>query len=159
MACIHPHPVTPPTRETENMPHGHPRIGPVLTRALDACHLPVAFYLAYAGTLALLHGPGQVLSTLPAWLSYAWATALVIGALLTFYGTLLDHNRAESAGHGFHLFGLGLYALTAYLAIGMSGSLVVVVLTLGGVSASRLRLLSRSRKGKQVAGLFLEGGQ
>lgn len=120
-------------------------------RAIDAPHLPVAFYLAYAAIYTLTQGPSPVVSTLPVWLSYAWTAALLIGAALTFYGTITDHNRAESAGHGFHLFGLGLYALTAYLAVGFSGSVVVVILALGGVSASRLHVLSRSRKAKRVA--------
>lgn len=129
----------------------------VLMRAVDASHLPVAFYLFYAGVLTLVRGPSPVVSTLPSWLTYAWATALILGAVLTTIGTLADRNRLESAGHGFHLFGLGLYALLAFIAVGFSGTVVVVIFALGGVSASRLHLLHRSRKAKVIAGDILHG--
>ena len=129
-----------------------------LMRSLDASHLPVALYLLYAGLITVVRGPSPVVATLPSWLTYAWATALIVGAVLTTVGTLADRNRLESAGHGFHLFGLGLYALTAFLAVGMSGSVVVVILALGGVSASRLHVLHRSRTAKQVA-TRIRGGE
>lgn len=133
------------------MPKGTCKAALVWQRLIDAPHLPVAFYLAYAGCYTIIQGPSPVVSTLPPFLSYAWCVALLVGAVLTFYGTLAEQNRAESAGHGFHLFGLGLYALTAFVAVGWSGSVVVVILALGGVSASRLHVLSRSRKAKRVA--------
>jgi hypothetical protein len=129
----------------------------VLARAFDATHLPVAFYLFYAGVRTVVDGPSPLVSTLPSWLTYAWATALIVGALLTTVGTLADRNRLESSGHGFHLFGLGLYALTAFVAIGFSGSVVVVIFALGGVSASRLHVLHRSRTAKHVATRIVNG--
>ncbi len=129
----------------------------LLSRTLDAPHLPVALYLLYAGIHTLIEGPTPVVSRLPAWLTYGWAVALIAGAILTTIGTLTDRNRTESAGHGFHLFGLGLYALTAVIAVGLSGGLVMVIVALGGVSASRLHILSRSRKAQDLASHIVGG--
>lgn len=123
----------------------------VMMRALDACHLPVAVYLFYAGVLTVTRGPSPVMSTIPGWLTDVWAGALILGAILTTIGTLAARNRMESAGHGFHIFGLGLYALLAFLVMGFSSSVVVVIFALGGVSASRLHVLHRSRKATRVA--------
>jgi hypothetical protein len=128
-------------------------------RAIESPHLPVAGYLAYAAIYTITQGPSPVVAMLPSWLTYAWAFALLLGAILTFFGTIGDHNRAESAGHGFHIFGLVLYGLTAYLAVGMSGTLVIVIAAFGGVSASRLYILSRSRKAQRVATRIVREGE
>lgn len=126
-------------------------------RLLIATHLPVAWYLLYAGIYTLVEGPGPALSKLPEGLTWTWCLALILGASLTTLGTLTGHTRTESAGHGFHIFGLGLYAFLAILTFGFTGGVAVVVLALGGVSLSRMYVLNLARKARIEAARIAGG--
>lgn len=129
-------------------------------RVLGGPHLPVALYLIYVGRRTLAdptHSP-LIDASLAIWLTYAWAGALVLGGVLIFVGALTASTRLESTGHGFHFAGLAIYTVVA-VAAGLFGSpLIAVLLTLGGVSALRLRQLSKEREAQQVAGQILNGG-
>lgn len=130
----------------------------VWRRLLIATHLPVAWYLLYAGIYTLINGPGPALSKLPDPLTWAWCVALIFGATLTTIGTLTGHNRTEASGHGFHIFGLGLYALLAIVTYGFTGGLAVVIFALGGVSLSRLYVLHLARMARAEATRIITNG-
>lgn len=135
------------------------RLAHARLRLLDAVHLPITFYLGYVGVTTLIRGREStptLTALLPEWLTYAWSSALVLGALLIILGVAGDRTRAESAGHGFHLFGIGLY-VAVNLAL-IDGDGVVVIVVLAAVSLMRLRILARSRAARGEAARILNGG-
>lgn len=123
-------------------------------RAAAAVHLPIAFYLAFIGLVTLASNDGLD-STLPSWLTIIWCSALLIGAALIFWGTLAEHTRAESAGHGFHLFGIGLYAVVHLSIVG--GDDVVSLVVLAAIPTMRLRILAKARAAQREAGRIHRG--
>lgn len=125
-------------------------------RAATAVHLPIAFYLAFIGLVTLASNEGLD-STLPAWLTTVWCAALLIGAVLIFWGVIAEHTRAESAGLGFHLFGIALYALVHLSIVG--GDDVVSLAVLAAIPIMRLRILSKARAAQREAGRVLGGRQ
>lgn len=124
-------------------------------RLLDAVHLPVSLFLLYYGTDALVtrDGPSSLEQTVPDWLTLAWSVALIVGGLLVTWGVATDRTRAESAGHGFHLFGLSLF----FAAEAADRGDVVAVVILAAVALMRMRLLARSRAARREATRFLRG--
>ena len=123
-----------------------------LRNAAQAPWLPVAAYLAYVGIRALADD-SPVARFLPAWLDVGWASALIAGTVLVVVGTVTLRPRAESAGHALHLAGIALYA--ACYATTLNLGAVVAILTLGGVAAIRLHVLSRAREARAEAGDLL----
>lgn len=124
-------------------------------RLADAIHAPIALFLAWVGARSLAGDtPSGVEVTLPLWLTTAWGAALIVGAVLVLVATATDRTRAESAGHGFLLFGILLYSLANVAAFGHT---LVSVLVLAAVSILRLRILSRSRAARREAGRLLTG--
>lgn len=117
-----------------------------------AVHLPVTLYLGYIG-LGAAANPDALTRAIPDWLTYAWALALIGGALLVITGTASDRTRAESAGHGFHLFGITVYALVHLSLIG--GSDIAALIVLAAVPILRMRLLRKSRAAGAEAGRIL----
>lgn len=148
----------PHSGEQEPMPLTRRRLW--TERILGGPHLPIALYLVYVGQRTLADPAESPLldAVLAVWLTYAWAGALVLGGILIFVGAVTASTRLESTGHGFHFAGLVIYGVVA-IAAGLFGSpTVAVLLTLGGVSALRLRQLAKEREAQQVAGEILNGG-
>lgn len=134
-----------------------PRYGYRGRRLLDGYHLPVAAFLLYYGidTLATRQGPAALERAIPDWLTWAWALALIVGAVLVFYGVAVARTRAESSGHALHLFGIALY-VAANAATLDQGS-VASVLVFAGVALMRMGVLARSRRARREAGHILRG--
>ena len=120
-----------------------------LGAAARAPWLPIAAYLAYVGIRALTDD-SPVARFLPSWLDTGWAGALIAGTVLVVVGTVTLRPRAESAGHALHLAGIALYA--ACYATALHVDAVAAILTLGGVAAIRLHILSRAREARTEAG-------
>lgn len=121
-------------------------------RLLDAPHLPITAYLAFIGAASVTD---PLADHLPTWLSLAWSFALLFGAGLIVFGVATQQTRPESAGHGFHLFGLGFLLAVSIAATDLND--LAAVLALAGVSVLRLRVLSRSREAKAEANRLLLG--
>lgn len=126
-------------------------------RALDAPHLPIAGYLGYVGLATLIGGTPTLDGVLPVWLTYAWSLAVLVGAVLVIAGVLGAWTRAESAGHGFHLFGIGLFTVVAVAEHQLDAGAVSAVLMLAAVSGLRMRLLTRAREAREEANRYLRG--
>ena len=130
-----------------------------LRNAARAPWLPVAAYLAYVGIRALTDD-SPVARFLPAWLDAGWTAALIAGSVLVVAGTVTARTRAESAGHALHLAGIALYA--ACYATALHVDAVAAILTLGGVAAIRLHVLSEARAAREEAADLIrppEGGR
>lgn len=126
-----------------------PRLRRWATAAGGAPWLPVAAYLGYVGADGFANR-SRLDAFLPDWLGTVWSAALLTGAALVILGTITARTRAESAGHGLHVAGIVLYA--ACYATSLNVNAVAAILTLGGVAAIRLHVLSQARAARQVAG-------
>lgn len=124
-------------------------------RLADGTHIPIAAYLAFIGLRTLAGDPpGAMRVTLPDWLVVTWALVLVAGAALIAFGTATDRTRAESSGHVLHIAAVLIYSTTTAV---VTGTTLIVVLTLAAVSLIRLRILARSRAARREAGRLLTG--
>lgn len=121
-------------------------------RLLDAAHLPIAAYLAFIGAATITD---PLTGHLPTWLSVAWSLSLLSGALLVVLGVAKASTRAESAGHGFLLFGIGFLIAVSLTVVDVDD--LAAVGALAGVSILRLRTLARSREGVREARRILGG--
>lgn len=119
-----------------------------IERLLAGVHLPIAAYLGIIGLMLALTPDNGVTDTLPAWLAWAWMGAFVGGAAVIFYGTATERSRAESVGHAFHLFSLGLFVAVLSVQGADQG---VALSALAAVSLMRMRTLKKSRRAKQEA--------
>lgn len=124
-----------------------------LNAATRAPWLPVAAYLGYVGVRALSED-SPVARFLPAWLDAGWVAALIVGTVLVVAGTVTGRTRAESAGHALHLAGILLYA-ASYVTVLNVGA-VAAILTLGGVAAIRMHVLTQARAARTEAGELLQ---
>lgn len=119
------------------------------TRLLDAPSLPIAVFLLYFGvrTVTRGRGPAALEQTLPEWLTWSWAGALIVGGVLVIAGVAGGRTRAESTGHAFHLSGLGLYVAVNIAAVDGGDAFTVTVLA--AVAALRMRELKKLRRAQQ----------
>lgn len=125
-------------------------------RLFDAVHLPIAAWLAFVGASTLVAGPNREMTALlPEWLNLAWSAGLIVGGALIGWGVAFDATRAESTGHAFHLFGLGLFAVA--FAVSLDVGAVAALLAVSAVSLLRMRVLRHSRAARREAGAILRG--
>lgn len=125
-----------------------------LRRAAIHPHLWVTVYLGYIGVHSLLRlqSPRVMEYALPSWLTTAWMCALTAGGMLALAGCLTARTRVESAGLALQTFGIGLYAAIVAAVVHISPSDYAAVVTLVGVGASRMWVLSRARRAQAKAG-------
>lgn len=121
----------------------------MLERILSSVHLPVSAYLTIIGAKTLIFGTetaGAVEAALPVWLTYVWAALALLGGVVTTGGTLAGRNRLEYVGHWATLSALAIFLLAEGPTSGLLG-----VLTLAGVTAIRMRVLTRDPLARQEA--------
>lgn len=133
--------------------HRPPRLWTGIT---TAPYLPVAAYLAASGWVGLAHGgitPGDLLDhTLPAWLITMWTVAVALGGTLATLGGLAGRTRVESSGLALLLYGAAVYGVAGSLAIhGNPWSVAAVSAAIAAMCASRMRILARARRAREVA--------